>query len=75
MSDLVPEVTHASQHHHNAALVRGGDHLIIAHAAARLDDAGRTRINHNIQAIAKRKEGIRCNGRTFEGQARVVSLD
>jgi hypothetical protein len=44
----MPEVTHASEHHHDAALVGGSDDLIISHAATRLDDAGRTGINHNI---------------------------
>jgi hypothetical protein len=48
VSDLMPEVTHASEHHHDAALVGGSDDLIISHAATRLDDAGRTGINHNI---------------------------
>ena len=71
----MPEVTHASEHHHDAALVGGSDDLIISHAATRLDDAGRTGINHNISAVAKRKERIRRNRRTFEGQARVFGLD
>ena len=33
----VPEVAHAGEHHRDAVLVGGGDHLVVAHRAARLD--------------------------------------
>ena len=33
----MPEVAHAGEHHRHAALVGGGDHLLVAHRAARLD--------------------------------------
>jgi hypothetical protein len=46
--DLMPEVTHAGQHHHNTAFVSRGDHFVIAHAATWLNDASCAHVNHNI---------------------------
>ena len=40
-SDSVPEVADAGEHHRDAALVGGGDHLLVAHAAAGLDHRAR----------------------------------
>src|SRR5258708_12059552 len=37
----VSEVPHAGEHHRDAVLVGGGDHLVVAHAAAGLDHPAR----------------------------------
>src|SRR5947199_10777374 len=50
------EVAHSGQHHRDAALVRGGDDFIVAHAAAGLDDAGGAGVADHIEPIAKREE-------------------
>src|SRR5437773_5519909 len=46
----VPEMPNACQHHRDAALVRGGDDLVVAHAAAGLDDAGGAGVAGRIEA-------------------------
>ena len=57
----VTEVAHPGKHHRHATLVGSSNHLIVAHRAARLDDAGGTGIDHHVQTIAKRKERIACD--------------
>src|SRR2546423_1232488 len=49
-----------------AALVGGGDHLVVARAAAGLDPRGRARIDHDIEAVAKGKEGIGGHRRALQ---------
>src|SRR5690606_23731840 len=52
----VAEVTHAGEHHGDAVLVGRGDHLGVAHRAARLDhrlDAGG---GGGVNAVAEREE-------------------
>jgi hypothetical protein len=38
--------------------VGGGDHLVVAHRAARLDDRGRARIDRRLQAVGEREERV-----------------
>ena len=47
-------------------LVGGAHHFVVAHAAAGLDDAGGARINHHVQAIAKRKKRVAGNDRACQ---------
>ena len=57
----VPEVAHAGEHHRDAALVGGGDHLVVAHRAARLDHAGWRR--HRPPRRGRRGTGRRRRSR------------
>ena len=52
------EVAHAAEHHGHAALVGGGDHLVVAHGAAGLDDAGGALVHHHVQAVTEREPGV-----------------
>ena len=45
---LMAEVAHATKHHRNTALVGGVDHFLVAHRAARLNDASSACIDHHI---------------------------
>jgi hypothetical protein len=54
------KVPHAGQHHGDAALIRSGDYLVVAHATAWLNHAGRTCIDDDIKPIT---EGEKCIGR------------
>src|SRR6185369_8187809 len=53
---LVPEMPHAGEHHRDAVGVRGGDHFVVAHAAARLDHGARARIGDDVEPVAEGKE-------------------
>src|SRR5687768_4149775 len=44
-SRLVAEVAHSGEDHRQAGLVGGGDHLLVADRAARLDDRGGARLD------------------------------
>src|SRR3954468_23446194 len=61
----MPEVAHAGEQHGHAALVSGGDHLGVAHAAAGLDDRGCAGVNDDIDAVAERKERVRGHRRSL----------
>jgi hypothetical protein len=54
----MPEVPHPGEHHRDAALVGGGDDLVVAHRAAGLDDAGGAFVDDHVQAVAEREEGV-----------------
>jgi hypothetical protein len=45
-----------------------GDHLIVAHAAARLDHAGRAGVHHHVEAVAEREEGVARHHRALQRQ-------
>ena len=68
----VPEVADAGEHHRDAALVGGGDHLVVAHAAARLDDGDRAVVGDDVEAVAEREERVRGDDRARQRQARVL---
>ena len=57
-ADLVPEVPHAGEHHRQAGLVGGGDHLLVADRAARLDHRGRAGLGRGEQAVGEGEEGV-----------------
>src|SRR5688572_18581586 len=69
------EMPDAGEYHGDATLVGGGNHLVVAHAAAWLDHGAGSRIDHRIEAVAERKEGVRGGDRAFEGELRVLRLD
>src|SRR4029077_4984763 len=50
----VAEVPHAGEDHRDAALVRGGDHFRVAHAAARLDHRGGARLRARVRRAPRR---------------------
>jgi hypothetical protein len=54
----MPEMTHAGQHDGEAARVRSGDDLLVAHGTARVDDGGYTGIGGNQQRVRERKERV-----------------
>ena len=49
---------HAGEHHRDARLVGGGDHLVVAHRAAGLDDRGRAGLDRREQAVGEGEEGV-----------------
>ena len=67
---LVPEVPLAGEDHGEPALVRRGDDLGVADAAAGLDDGGRARLGDHVEAVAEREERIRRRDRAGESRAR-----
>src|SRR5439155_24602135 len=55
---LVPEMPDAREHHGDAVLVGGLDHLVVAHGAARLDHRGGAGLDTGEHAVGKREERI-----------------
>src|SRR5690606_4359340 len=71
----MPEMAHAGEHHRDAALVGGGDDLVVAHRAARLDDGRRADVGDDVEAVAERKERVGGDDRPGEVEPRVARLD
>src|SRR5688500_2310636 len=61
---LMSKLAHAGEYHRDPLLIRSGNHLFIADAAARLDDRCRSGLDDDIQSIAERKERIGSDRRT-----------
>src|ERR1700693_2950867 len=57
----MPEVAHAGDRHGHAVFVGGCDHLLVAHRAARMNHRGDAEGGGDVDAVAKRKEGIGCH--------------
>ena len=55
----MPEVPHPREQHRHPLLVGGGDHLVVALAAAGLDHGGDPRPGQDVQAVAEGEEGVR----------------
>ena len=55
---LVAEVAHAGEDHRQAVLVGRGDHLVVADAAARLDNRHRAIVGDDVEPVTKWKECI-----------------
>ena len=66
------EVAGAGEHHGDPALVGRVDHFLVAHRAARLDDAGGAGVADHVQAVAEREERVAGDGGALERQARVM---
>ena len=64
LGTVAPSLGTTLEHHGHTALVGGVNHLLVTHGAAGLDDAGRTVIDHHIQTIAEREEGVARHHRT-----------
>src|SRR5512139_42906 len=71
----VPEVAHAGEDHGDAVPVGGGDHLLVAHAAARLDHGAGAGLRDHVQPVAEGEEGIRGRHRPRERESVVLRLD
>jgi hypothetical protein len=54
----VVKVTLTGEDHGQAVLVGGGDHLVVAHRAAGLDDRGDAGGRRRVDAVAEREEGV-----------------
>src|SRR5215475_14355921 len=54
----VPEVPRAGEHHGDAVVVGGLDHLVVAHRAARLDHRGGAGLDSHQEAVREWEEGI-----------------
>ena len=61
----MPEVPHAGEHHGDAVLVGGGDHLVVAHRAARLDHRRGAGLGRREQAVGEGEEGVRGDDRAL----------
>ena len=64
----VAEMADAGEHHRDAALVGSGDHLVVAHAAAGLDDRDGAVVGDDVEAVAERKERVGRGDRAGERQ-------
>src|SRR3954454_8332088 len=71
----VPEVAHAGENHGDAMLVGRCDHLVVAHAAAWLDDCSGASFYNHIEDVAEREEGVGGHHRPGQLEASVVCLD
>src|SRR5438874_12366363 len=71
----VPEMAHTGKYHGDAPFVGRGDHLLVANAAARLNDCDRAVVADDIEAVAKGKERIRRDDRPRERDAGIGGLD
>src|SRR5207244_9280392 len=55
---LVTEMSHAREDHGRPARVRRPDHVLVARAAARLDDGGGAGGERLLETVGERKEGV-----------------
>src|SRR5918992_917412 len=62
----VPEMPHAGEEHGDAALVGGGNHFGVAHAAAGLDHRRCAGVGERVQAAAEREERVRRGDAALE---------
>ena len=69
----VPEVPSSREDHRQTVLVGGGDHFLVPHGAARLDDGGRAGGRHRVEAVAEREERVRRGDRSREQVGRIAS--
>src|SRR5207249_5411990 len=64
-----PEVTPAGEDHRRAARVGGADDLLVARAAARLDDGRGARLERLLEAVGEGEEGVAAHHRSVERDA------
>ncbi len=62
----MPEMPAAGEHHREAALVGGCNHLRITHRSSRLHDSRGAGVGQGVEAVAERKERIGRNRRSRE---------
>ena len=68
-------MAHATEHHGHATLVGSRNHFVIAHRAAGLDDASGTCVDHHVQTVAEREEGVAGDHSASQREIRVAGLD
>ena len=56
------EVAHSGEQHREPGFVGGGDDLLVADRAARLDHGGRARFGRGEQAVGEGEEGVGRDG-------------
>ena len=65
----MPEMPHPGEHHRKPSLVGGGNYLVVADRAARLDHGRRAGFDRSQQTVGKGEESIgsnrRANGTRF----------
>ena len=71
---LVAEMPHAGEHHRQARFVGGGDHLLVADRAARLDHRRRARLGRGQQAVGEGEEGVGRHRRADRARLRPSPL-
>ena len=59
------EVAHAGHDHGDAMLVGGGDDLVVAHGASRLNDGGGAGFHGGEKPVGEGKEGVGGDDRTL----------
>src|SRR5437899_12935694 len=62
-------MTHAGEHHGGAARIGGVDDLLVARAAARLDDRRGTRLERLLESVREREKGVAADDRAAERDA------
>src|SRR5579864_7643589 len=70
---LMAKMAHACEYHGDSGVVGGGDDLIVAHRAARLDDRGGARRDSRLKPVGIGKESVRSDhraGRRAFGETR-----
>src|SRR5688572_3546151 len=72
---LVAEMTDPGEDHRDTVFIGGGDHLVVAHRTAGLDDRLDARFGRGVDAVAEREEGIGSHHRTRHHQPGVGGLD
>src|ERR1044071_2413206 len=75
LAPLMTEMAHAREHHGDAALVGGGDDLVVADAAPGLDNGRRAGVGDDVGAVAERKEGVGGDRRAAQREAGALRLD
>src|ERR1700680_155143 len=75
MRILVAKVAHSGEHHRDAVLVGRGDDFRIAFRAARLNHRCDPEFGDGVEPVAKREEGIGCDARGLQVQARILGLE
>src|SRR5438105_218149 len=72
---LVPEVTLSGEDHRRAGLVDGGQDLLVADGAARLDDGRDARVQAHRRAVREGEERVRGQDRPLGSVSRTLNRD
>jgi hypothetical protein len=54
----MPEMPYTGEHHGDAVIVRGLDHIAVAHRAARLDHRGGAGLDRDKESVREWEEGL-----------------
>src|SRR5690606_21768432 len=72
---LMPKMPHPGKYHGDAVFVGGGDHLVVAHRAAGLDDAADAHLGGVVDAVPEGEEGVGGHHRALHREAGVFGFD